>query len=98
MKLSGGFNANRLRNRAPGKWRWRFCAALCGLLMCLGILLLLTGIAMALGESTQLLAGLGPLPVIAVGVTLCLLGITGWRRCRRRRQPGGLDMAPGLLK
>jgi len=98
MKLSGGFNANRLRSGQPGKWRWRLCAALCGLLICLGGLLLLTGIAMALGESTQLLAGLGSPAVIFAGVTLMILGVVGWRICRRRRQPSGLGMAPGLLK
>jgi len=98
MKLSGGFNANLLRQRPPGKWRWRFCAALCVLLICLGAMLLLTGIAMALGESAQLLAGLGPTAVIGLGILLIILGIAGWRLCRRRRQPAGLDMAPGLLK
>jgi membrane protein implicated in regulation of membrane protease activity len=98
MKLSGGFNANHLRSRSPGKWRWRFCAAFCGLLTLIGILLLLTGIAMALGESTQLLAGLGALEVIGAGIVLIVLGIAGWRRCRRRNKPSGLDMAPGLLK
>mgnify|MGYP006336809463 FL=1 len=98
MKLSGGFNANRLRPRPPGKWRGRFCLTLCGLLLCIGFLLLLTGFAMALGESTQLLAGLGPLAVISTAVILIILGIAGWRRCRRRRQPDELGMAPGLLK
>ena len=98
MKLSGGFNANHLRSRSPGKWRRRFCVAFCGLLTLIGILLLLTGIAMALGESTQLLAGLGPVAVISTGVILIILGIAGWRRCRRNNQSGGLGMAPGLLK
>jgi CHASE2 domain-containing sensor protein len=98
MKLSGGFNADRLRHRPPGKWRWRFCAAFCGLLICLGVLLLLTGIAIALGESAQLLAGPGPLPVTGIGITLFILGIAGWRKCRRKSQSSGLNMAPGLLK
>lgn len=98
MKLSDGFNANRLRSKPPGKWRWRFCAAVCGLLVGLGALLLLSGIAMALGESSQLLAGSGPLTVIFGSCMLILLGVAGWRWCRRRRQPEGLGMALDLLK
>lgn len=98
MKLSAGFNASRLRSQGPGKWRWRLCAAIAALLCCLGVLLLLAGIAMALEQLPALLGGQGPLAVVLAGILLIVLGISCWRICRRRRRRNGLGMAPGLLK
>jgi hypothetical protein len=98
MKLSAGFNASRLRARSPGKWRWRLCAMLSALLVCLGVLLLMAGIAMRLGQLPGATGGPDPLAVGFGGGLLVALGIAAWRICRRRRRRSGLGMAPGLLK
>ncbi len=98
MKLSAGFNASRLRSNGPGKWRWRLCAAIAGLLSCLGVMLLMAGIAMALEQLPALLSGHGPWAVSLTGILLIASGISSWRICRRRRRRNGLGMAPGLLK
>ncbi|MBF7731411.1 hypothetical protein [Pseudomonas sp. N040] len=98
MKLSAGFDASRLRGKGPGKWRWRLCGALAALLCCLGVLLLMAGIAMGLGQLPPLLQGHASLAVILAGSLLLVLGIACWRICRRRRRRNGLGMAPGLLK
>ena len=98
MKLSTGFDASRLRNRGPGKWRWRFCAAISALLCCAGVMLLMAGVAMLLGQLPAQLQGYGELAVSLAGLALIATGIGCWRICRRRRRRNGLGMAPGLLK
>jgi hypothetical protein len=103
MKLSDGFDARRLRPRTAGSWGSRLGAALGALLATLGVLLSMASIAALLGQ----LPRLGPLNDSAIaaslstliGLTLLYLGITLWRRCRRRsRHSSNLNMAPHLLK
>ena len=98
MKLSAGFDSRSLRANRSGKWRGRFCMLLCGLLICLGALLLGSGIIMALKHDTPSPAALGPVELGGIAVVVFMLGIAGWRRCRRRPQLNKLGMAPGLLK
>jgi hypothetical protein len=106
MKLSDqGFDARRLRSRAPGCWRWRFLAALAALCATFGVLLGMAGAATMLGRPPAL----GPLND-SLGAALSLLlsglfllwgGINAWRRCRRRmRSPHSneLSLSPQLLK
>lgn len=103
MKFSDGFDARRLRPRGASSWRLRLGAALAALLATVGVLLSMAGIAALLGQH----AVLGPLNESAVGASLCgllglsllYLGVSLWRRCRRRsRDSGDLNLAPHLLK
>lgn len=102
MKLDG-FDARRLRNRGPTVWRWRFLATLGALLAALGVLMVMAGAATLLGRPSDL----GPLnesigaavSVLIGGLVLLWLGISIWRRCRRRlRRSDDLSMSPNLLK
>lgn len=103
MKISGGFDARRLRSRGPSSWRWRFGAALSALFAMLGVLLAMAGAATLLGRSpalgsliaTPTAAGI----LLVVGLLLLWGGVIAWRRCRRRlRRPSDLSLAPHLRK
>tara|TARA_R110000868_G_scaffold35225_1_gene126531 strand:- start:416 stop:736 length:321 start_codon:yes stop_codon:yes gene_type:complete len=103
MKLSDGFDARRLRPRNASNWRLRVGAALAALLATLGVLLSMAGVAALLGQHSVL----GPLNDSAIAASLCgitglvllYLGVSLWRRCRRRsRHSSNLNMAPHLMK
>ena len=105
MKLSDGFDARRLRSRSPGGWRYPVLSACAALLAAAGVLLMLAGAAALLGR----LAALGPLNdnlgaaagLLLGGVLLLWGGVSGWRRCRRRRRQrygNELSLSPHLLK
>ncbi|WP_017938362.1 hypothetical protein [Zestomonas thermotolerans] len=103
MKLSGDFDARRLRPRGPRLWRWRFGAALGALFAILGGLLTLAGAAILLGRppliaNLEASTGAGLVLLIA-SLLLLLLGLLIWRACRRRlRCSDDLSLAPHLLK
>ncbi|UVE16245.1 hypothetical protein NVV93_11490 [Pseudomonas sp. LS44] len=103
MKLSGGFNARRLRERGPSVWRWRFGTALAALFACLGVLLAMAGAATLLGRPPAL-GSLNATPGAAIallisGLLLLWIGILGWRKCRRRLRRGNdLNISPHLMK
>ncbi|MCY1535549.1 hypothetical protein D9M68_709590 [compost metagenome] len=103
MKLSGGFDARRLRPRGQGNWRLRFVAALAALFATLGVLLAMAGAATLLGRPPAL----GPLNdspgaatvLLVIGLLLLWAGIAVWRMCRRRlRRPSDLSLSPHLMK
>ncbi|WP_137817789.1 MULTISPECIES: hypothetical protein [unclassified Pseudomonas] len=103
MKISGGFDARRLRQRGPSSWRWRLGAGLSALFAALGVLLAMAGAATLLGRPPAL-GSLNATPSAAgiwlvVGLLLLWVGVIAWRRCRRRlRRPSDLSLAPHLLK
>lgn len=103
MKLSDGFDARRLRPRAPGSWRWRCGAALAALFATCGVLLAMAGAATLLGRPPAL-GALNATPgaasvLLVVGLLLLWGSVIGWRKCRRRlRRPSGLSLAPHLTK
>ncbi|AYC33272.1 hypothetical protein D3880_13340 [Pseudomonas cavernae] len=103
MKLSGGFNARRLRQRGPSIWRWRFGAALAALFATLGVLLAMAGAATLLGRPPAL-GSLNATPgaaitLLIVGLLLLWIGVLAWRKCRRRlRNSNDLSIAPHLMK
>ena len=103
MKLSDSYDARHVRPRRPGRWRWRFGAAIAALLATFGILLAMAGAATLLGRPPAL-GGLNDTPtdasiLLALGLFLLWFGILAWRICRRRlRRPSDLTLAPHLLK
>lgn len=103
MKISDGFDARRLRPKGPGNWRMRFGAAFAALLATSGVLLVMAGIASLIGHPPAL-GELNASPggaslVVAIGLFLLYVGVSIWRRCRRRlRRPSELNMAPHLMK
>lgn len=103
MKISDGFDAKRLRQRQPGKWRSRLAAMFSALLVCFGILLSMAGAASLLGKP----AALGELNanpaaaslVLGGGLLFLYLGIWFWRRRRLRLRRGHeLNLSPRLMK
>lgn len=104
MKISdGGFNARRLRPRGPGTWRMRLVAAFAALLATFGILLTMAGIASLLGHAPALgdlnSTPTGSAVITVVGLLVLYVGVSLWRRCRRRlRQGRSLNMSPHLMK
>ncbi len=103
MKSSQGFNARRLRKRSSGGWRYRLGAALGAVLLTLGLLLAMAGIATLLGHPPQV-TGLdttttGAAILAGIGVVVLYLGLWFWRRSRRgMRRSRELDLAPHLMK
>lgn len=104
MKRShDGFDARRLRPRGPNRWRVRLGATFAAVLATFGILLGMAGAASLLGHPPAL-EGLdtsttGAIIQVAFGLLFVYLGITVWRRCRRRlRRTQDLNMAPHLMK
>jgi len=103
MKSSDGFNARRLRSKRPGNWRFRFGAAIAALLLALGVMLSMAGVATLLGNPPQV-AGLdtsvtGAVILTVVGLLVLYVGIWVWRRCRARmRRSRELNLAPHLMK
>ncbi|CAD5110103.1 hypothetical protein [Zestomonas carbonaria] len=103
MKLSGGFDARRLRPRGPRVWRWRFGAALAALFAILGVLVSMAGAATLLGRPPALgtfdtSPGAG-IVLLVVGLLFLWLGVLAWRACRRRLRRGDdLSLSPHLMK
>ncbi|MCY1336493.1 hypothetical protein D9M68_151470 [compost metagenome] len=103
MKLSGGFDARRLRPRGPRIWRWRFGAALAALFATFGVLVAMVGAATLLGRPPALgnfdTSPGGAIVLLIVGVLLLWFGVLGWRACRRRlRRSDDLNLSPHLMK
>lgn len=103
MKISDGFDARRLRPREPGNWRGRFVTAIATLLITAGVLLTMAGASglfghpQALGDLDATPTGAGV--IVVAGLSVLYIGITLWRRCRRRRrQANGLSMSAHLMK
>lgn len=103
MKLSDSFDPRSLRPRRPGRWRWRFVAAVAALVAACGVLAALAGGAALLRR--QPAAGVLHIDPAAGAVLLALglvglwLGVTLWRLARRRARRGeGLSLSPRLLK
>ncbi|CAI3789229.1 hypothetical protein AHFPHNDE_02918 [Pseudomonas sp. MM227] len=103
MKSSHGFNARRLRKRAPGGWRYRLGAGLGAVLLTLGLLLAMAGVATLLGHPPQII-GLdtttsGAAILAGMGLLVLYLGLWLWRRSRRgMRRSRELGLAPHLMK
>ncbi|MBM7059291.1 hypothetical protein JQX08_01090 [Pseudomonas sp. UL073] len=103
MKLSGGFDARRLRPRGPRIWRWRFGAALAALFATLGILLAMAGAATLFGHPPTLgnfNASTGAaIALLITGLLLLWFGVLAWRACRRKLRRGNdLSLSPHLMK
>ena len=99
MKPSAGFNPRRLRSPIPGRWRRGFCSLLAILLIGLGLALLASAFAGLSGQTTSLATTPAQTALgVFISCLLLWLGIFLWRRCRKQRQSGGLDIAPHLLK
>ncbi len=103
MKISDGFDARRLRPRAPGNWRTRFGTAISTLLVTLGVLLTMAGASGLIGHP-QALGDLDATPagaavIAGLGLVVLYLGIGLWRVCRRRqRRAKGLSLSAHLMK
>ncbi|GFM83749.1 hypothetical protein PSCICN_44410 [Pseudomonas cichorii] len=103
MKISGGFDARRLRSKEPGNWRMRLGTAFATLLVTLGVLLTMAGASGLIGHP-QALGDLDSTPagaavITGIGLLVLYLGIWLWRRCRRRqRRAKGLSMSAHLMK
>ena len=103
MKISDGFDARRLRPKAPGNWRSRLILTLAALLTLFGLLLMLAGTISLVGHPSALgelnASPAGAALVLGLGVLFSGLGLWWWRRRRRQmRRPLGLNMAPHLMK
>lgn len=103
MKTSDGFDARRLRPREPKRWRLRLGALLGAAGLLLGLLTaLLGGLSAVSGESAMggLAAGRDAgIVALVAGLIVAWLGLTIWRRCRRRlRRDSELSMSPDLLR
>ena len=103
MKSSDGFNARRLRKRGPSNWRYRLGAALGAVLLTLGLLLAMAGVATLLGHPPQVTGldttAIGAAILAGTGLLVLYLGLWFWRRCRRgMRRSRELGLAPHLMK
>ncbi|MCY1429056.1 hypothetical protein D3C76_749100 [compost metagenome] len=103
MKLSDSFDPRRLRPRRPGRWRWRFAAALAAVIATLGVLCSMAGVAALLGRQEALgdlriEPGAGAV-LLVLGLLTLWLGVMLWRAARRRaRNVGGISLSPHLMK
>lgn len=103
MKLSGGFDAKRLRPRTPSNWGARLAAGFCALLATLGVLLAMAGAASLLGRPAALgelnANPTGAAVMLAGGLLLLYLGVRFWRLSRLRlRRNRELNLSPHLMK
>jgi len=103
MKISEGFDARRLRPKAPRAWGSRLVLMFAALLILCGVLLLLAGAASLIGRPGALgelnASPAGAALVLVFGLLVSWLGVWMWRRRRRlMRKPFGLNMAPHLMK
>lgn len=103
MKKSDSFDPRRLRPKRPGRWRWRFVAAIAALIATCGILGTLAGGAALLRRqpATELLH-IEPMAggiLLAIGLVALWLGVKLWRLARARaRRSDGLSLSPRLMK
>ncbi len=103
MKLSDGFDARRLRPRGPRNWGSRLGQAFAALLLALGIMLAMAGIASLLGHPPALgdlnASKTGAALLVVFGLLALYLGVRLWRRCRLSRlRNRELNLAPHLMK
>jgi predicted lysophospholipase L1 biosynthesis ABC-type transport system permease subunit len=100
MKQKKGFDARRLRSRAPVQWRWRLAIVLATTLCCVALLLAMAGIASLIGPPASLaqLSHSHSLALLIIGLILLWLGILARRSCRARQHPRGLSLARHLRK
>nr|WP_294976348.1 hypothetical protein [uncultured Pseudomonas sp.] len=103
MKLSDSFNPRTLRPKRPGRWRWRFAAALAAVIATLGILSAMAGVAALLRRQPaigvlHIEPGAGAV-LLVIGLLCLWLGVLFWRAARRRaRGREGLSLSPRLMK
>ncbi|RFQ39628.1 hypothetical protein D0N87_03880 [Pseudomonas sp. ATCC 13867] len=103
MKLSDSFNPRALRPKRPGRWRWRFAAALAAVIATLGILSAMAGVAALLRRQPavgvlHIEPGAGAV-LLVIGLLCRLAGRAVWRAARRRaRGREGLSLSPRLMK
>jgi uncharacterized membrane protein YidH (DUF202 family) len=103
MKVSGGFDARRLRSKGSGNWTTRLASALAALLATAGVLLTMAGVSSLVGRPAALgelnASPLGGAFVVGGGLLVLYLGIWMWRRSRlRMRRASGLSMSAHLMK
>jgi divalent metal cation (Fe/Co/Zn/Cd) transporter len=98
MKLSGGFDARRLRTRGHSPWRSRLGLIVMLVLNIAGALLALVGAAALLGKPLVDTPDDAAAALIVAGLFMLALGAMLWRRGRRRRSPDGLALSPHLMK
>ncbi|MCP8465753.1 hypothetical protein NK553_17530 [Pseudomonas sp. ZM23] len=103
MKLSDSFDPRSLRPKRPGRWRWRFAAALAAVIAAFGILAAMAGVAALLHRQPaagvmHIEPGAGGI-LLAIGLFALWLGVMFWRAARRRaRGRDGLSLSPRLMK
>lgn len=103
MKLSDSFDPRTLRPKRPGRWRWRFAAALAAVIAAFGILASMAGVAALLQRQPapgvmHIEQGAGAV-VLVIGLLALWLGVMFWRAARRRaRQGSSLSLSPRLMK
>ena len=92
-----------VRPRRPHLWRWRLGGTFGALFAALGILLAMAGAATLLGRAPALCvftdSGGDAWSLLTVGLSLLILGITLWQRCRQRlRFKAGQSLSPRRTK
>ncbi|MDF3934510.1 hypothetical protein [Pseudomonas citronellolis] len=103
MKRSDSFDPRSLRPRRPGRWRWRFAAAIAALIATFGVLSALAGVAALLRRQPaagvmHIEPGAGAI-LLVIGLLALWLGVMAWRLARRRARRGdGLSLSPRLMR
>lgn len=100
---SDSFNPRSLRPKRPGRWRWRFAAALAAVIATFGILAAMAGVAALLRRQPavgvmHIEPGAGAV-LLVIGLFALWLGVMFWRGARRRaRRSDDLSLSPRLMK
>ncbi|QRY76974.1 hypothetical protein JVX91_15265 [Pseudomonas sp. PDNC002] len=103
MKMSDSFDPRTLRPKRPGRWRWRFAAALAAVIATFGILSSMAGVAALLRRQPavgvmHIEPGAGAV-LLVIGLLALWLGVMFWRAARRRaRGRDGLSLSPRLMR
>ena len=103
MKMTDKLDPPSLRPKRPGRWRWRFAAAIAAVIATLGILSAMAGVAALLRRQPavgvlHIEPGAGAV-LLVIGLFCLWLGVTFWRAARRRaRGREGLSLSPRLMK
>ena len=103
MKLTDNFDPRTLRPKRPGRWRWRFAAAIAAVIAAFGILSSMAGVAALLRRQPavgvlHIEPGAGAV-LLVIGLVALWLGVMFWRAARRRaRGRDGLSLSPRLMR